>query len=60
MKGGLKELLKFKEREVHMHAPREEAMQDPDGNVVKTRWVQSVKGEEVRVSGSGICKGCSS
>ena len=31
MKRRLKESQKFKERGVYVHAPREEAMQDPDG-----------------------------
>ena len=44
----LKELQRFKERGVYVRAPREEVMQDPDGKFVKTRWVQSVKGVEVR------------
>ena len=31
-----------------MHVPREEAMQDLEGKIVNTMWVQSVKGVEVR------------
>ena len=31
-----------------MHIPREDAMQDGTGKFVKTRWVQTAKGDEVR------------
>ena len=48
VKGREKELQKFQERRVYVHVPRDEAMQDREGKFVKTRWVQSVKGNEVR------------
>jgi hypothetical protein len=46
--GRLKELKKFEERRVYVHVPRREALEDKEGKFVKTRWVQTVKGEEVR------------
>jgi hypothetical protein len=46
--GRLKELKKFEERRVYVHVPRQEALRDEAGKFVKTRWVQTVKGEEVR------------
>ena len=46
--GRLKELKTFTERKVYVHYPRKAAMEDMDGKFVKTRWVQTVKGEEVR------------
>ena len=48
VKGRLKELQKLKERGVHVHVPREDAMQDCTVMFVKTRWVQTAKGDEVR------------
>ena len=48
VKGRLKELQKLKERGVYVHVPREDAMQDCTGKFVKTRWVQTAKGDEVR------------
>ena len=48
VKWRMKELQKFKERGVYAHVPLEDAMQDPEGKFVKTRWVQSVKCDEVR------------
>ena len=46
--GRMKELGKFQERQVYVPHLREEAMQDEGGKFVKTRWVQTEKGEEVR------------
>jgi hypothetical protein len=46
--GRLKELKKFEERRVYVHVPRQEALRDKAGKFVKTRWVQTVKGDEVR------------
>jgi hypothetical protein len=48
IKGRLKELQKFEERKVYVHVPRQEAYNDAAGKFVKTRWVQTVKGDEVR------------
>ena len=48
VQGRLKELQKFSERRVYRHVSREEMLQDIEGKLVKTRWVQTMKGEEVR------------
>ena len=48
VKGRLKELKKFEERRVYTHVSRNEAMHDRAGKFVKTRWVQTVKGDDVR------------
>ena len=48
VKGRLKELQKLEERGVYVHVRREDAMQDCTGKFVKTRWVQTAKGDEVR------------
>ena len=48
VKGRLKELQKLKKKGVFVHVPSEDAMQDCTGKFVKTRWVQTVKGDEVR------------
>ena len=47
VKGRMKELQKIKERKVYVHVSRDEAMQDREGKFVKTRWVQTVKGDDV-------------
>ena len=47
-KGRVKELAKFAERRVYVHHPRDQAMLDEGGKFVRTRWVQTVKGDEVR------------
>jgi hypothetical protein len=46
--GRLKELKKFEDRCVYVHVPRQEALRDKAWKFVKTRWVQTVKGDEVR------------
>jgi hypothetical protein len=48
VQGRLKELQKFADRRVYVHVPRSKAMSDPEGKFVKTRWVQTQKGDEVR------------
>ncbi len=48
VQGRLKELGKFKERQVYVYHSRDEAMKDEGGKFVKTRWVQTEKGDEVR------------
>lgn len=48
VRGRENEFGKLKEREVYSYVSREEALNDPTGKFVKTRWVQTNKGEEVR------------
>ena len=47
-KGIARELEKLKARMVYKAVDRTEAQQDPDGKFIKTRWVKTNKGDEVR------------
>ena len=46
--GRIKELAKFREREVYEHIERIAAQHVEGGKFVKTRWVECEKGNEVR------------
>ena len=46
--GRAKELKHFKERGVYEPVLREEALRNPEAKILRTRWVQTVKDEEVR------------
>jgi hypothetical protein len=46
--GRMKELNKFSERKVYVHVPRKVALANREGKFLKTRWVQTEKGDEVR------------
>ena len=43
-----REMEKLQAREVYKAVDRAEAMQDPEGKFIKTRWVKTNKGKEVR------------